>query len=204
MTDADDVDVQRLLDASPRYDLTDSELEYCIRLARRRDGARDGEGKASLDDYDGEEWHIRGVVGEYVVAALNGWEMDDEIYEDGTGDDGYDFIQNGCKMDVKACRPPYADDLLVDDDCFDRSDPADLFISVAVDLTDGEAWLVGSATAEQVREAPVEAEPCDWSTNPVIEAHDLILPARRDSLYGDADAVRDADVDADADAAASA
>ena len=150
-----DVDVPRLLAASPKYELTDSELEYCVELARRRDGARDGAGKASLGEYDGAEWHIRGVVGEYAVAELCGWEIDDAVYTEGTGDDGYDF-DDGCKMDVKACKPTFACDLLVDEDCFDRPHPADLFISVAVDLDAGEAWLVGSATRDMVEARPVE------------------------------------------------
>ena len=189
MTDAD-VDVDRLLDASPRYALTDDELEYCRKVARRRDAARDGAGKANNGDgYDGEKWHVRGVVGEYAVAQMCGWEIDDTVYTEGTGDDGYDFVDGDVRMDVKACRPAYADDLLVDEACFDRPEPADLSISVAVDLSEGVAWLVGSATRDMVEARPVQPEPCEWSSNHIVTADDLILPARRESLYGDGDGV---------------
>ena len=169
MTNTGDV-----LTGKPCYVLDDDELEYCRDLAASRDGARDGVGWAD-GGADSVSKHVMGVIGEYAVAQMTGWEMDTEIYEDGTGDDGYDFEEAGLTFDVKACSPRFADDLLVPEHTLDRREPADKYISVAVVPSVGAVWIVGVADADDVFDRDARRFPAE-TPNFVVSASELSVP----------------------------
>tara|TARA_R100001377_G_scaffold85302_1_gene71401 strand:- start:2352 stop:2855 length:504 start_codon:yes stop_codon:yes gene_type:complete len=82
--------------------LTDDELAYCKELGVKRHMAKKPSFRNSRNlrkqGFEGEI-HMIGVIGEYAYHKVTGSKLDENIYA--TGDAGYDFEDDGSKIEVK-------------------------------------------------------------------------------------------------------
>ncbi|SEO96168.1 hypothetical protein SAMN04487948_10912 [Halogranum amylolyticum] len=155
-------------------DVPNNVFQAAKRQGRKRNSQHNGSGKV---DGDSQAAHERGLVAEMAVAWYLGSELDMDLMS--SGDDGVDLRVNGLTVDVKSCRPKFADDMLVDTDCIHKRDnPADVFLSTAVDMRYGVVFLVGQCSRETVANQDARKYP-KKRINYVVDVDDLQSPTQR-------------------------
>lgn len=162
------------LDRLPHVVISKSRLDELKRLALERvQSYRRITSRSELEDL--AQNHLRGLIGEAAVADAYGLDLDQQIRQ--FGDDGYDLVLDGVRLDVKstATRAMEIPELLVPSD---QEFTADVFVLVHIlgTVRNGvRCRLVGCAEAETVRDRRPRYHPGS-QRNYVVEPSELSPP----------------------------